>query len=915
MKVLLSPKPESIQPNSGIGRIVHAQYKYLPELGVQFVNDESSAEVVACHTQMFDYSRIDVLMCHGLYWTGDPRSGKYAAWHHSANHKIVEAARRSEIVTVPSDWVAEPFRRDMRLSPIIVPHGIDFAEWMPAESLGYLLWNKNRSLDVCDPSPAWEMAERGIPVVSTFAPDNRPATTELRVVGEQPHEKMQELVQKCGVYLATTRETFGIGTLEAMACGKPVLGFDWGGTRDLVRHQETGYLVTPYDYEALYEGWDWIQKHYAELSKAAREQASRYDWSKVMPLYVGVYECARTGRQNFRGSVSIVITNHNYAGLVGDAIQSALAQTFPCEVVVVDDGSTDGSLKSITPFKSKIKIISQPNLGVAEARNRGIREASGDFLICLDADDWFDPQYAEVCRAAMVEDRGLGIAYTGLLTHIGMRETFSGWPPEFRWEVQAHPGTPPPNVVPCAAMFSRAFWQRAGGFKQEYAPGEDAEFFTRGLANGFTARRVVEERLFHYRIHGESASRNRQYVPIDLFLPWVRDQSFPMAAPAEIMPLVRSYGDPLVSVVLTASKDETDSLVRAVDSILGQTLREWELILVGDLHVTGGNPTSYPFLKQITLEKFNLSKARNLGLEKARAPLVLFLKASEWLSPGALEEMARAFSEQGGRYIYTDWLDSNLKSVSAPDYDPMAALKGIEHLGAVLLSTAEARTIKYDETLRLRSEAEFFAHLASAGVQGYHLKQPLVYISETPRQAAKSVLTGYAAYAAGEKAMPGCCGGNSGDAVMSAKNKLGLLAELPPPPPPEVPVSVGPEVVRLEFTGPQRGGQNFGGSGRTPSGRTYKGGNNAFDKYIDADPRDVAWLENTLLWRRVTPPPAMPSAVHAQTAGVQTVLERLAEKKEEAKDVLVDVPPDFPEDEKPKRRAKFPAHTVKADSE
>jgi hypothetical protein len=184
-----------------------------------------------------------------------------------------------------------------------------------------------------------------------------------------------------------------------------------------------------------------------------------------------------------------------------------------------------------------------------------------------------------------------------------------------------------------------------------------------------------------------------------------------------------------------------------------------------------------------------------------------------------------------------------------------------------LLATAEARTIGFDET-RKRSEAEFFARCAIAGIHGFALHQPLVF-SEWTIKSSKNMLAGYGDYAHGEKEMAGCCGGNSGEAVQAAK-KLGLLmAALPAQMPIEETVSSGPGVVRLEFVGPQRGAQSFGGPGRTPSGRSYLGGNNTFDKYKDVDPRDVDWLEGTLLWKRVKlqtptpPPPSLPPQIES----------------------------------------------------
>jgi glycosyltransferase involved in cell wall biosynthesis len=90
--------------------------------------------------------------------------------------------------------------------------------------------------------------------------------------------------------------------------------------------------------------------------------------------------------------VSVVIPSYNYERFVGEAIESALGQTHAAvEVIVVDDGSTDGSRAVISTFAARIKTVFQDNLGLPSARNSGIRMAGGEYLLFLDADDWLLP--------------------------------------------------------------------------------------------------------------------------------------------------------------------------------------------------------------------------------------------------------------------------------------------------------------------------------------------------------------------------------------------------------------------------------------------------------------------------------------------------------------------------------------------
>jgi glycosyltransferase involved in cell wall biosynthesis len=103
-----------------------------------------------------------------------------------------------------------------------------------------------------------------------------------------------------------------------------------------------------------------------------------------------------------RTPVSIVIDNYNYAGFVGAAIESALAQTHPdVEVVVVDDGSTDGSREVIAGFGARVRAVYQENGGQTAALNAGVAACRGDIVFFLDADDRLRPEAAARVAAAM----------------------------------------------------------------------------------------------------------------------------------------------------------------------------------------------------------------------------------------------------------------------------------------------------------------------------------------------------------------------------------------------------------------------------------------------------------------------------------------------------------------------------------
>ena len=111
--------------------------------------------------------------------------------------------------------------------------------------------------------------------------------------------------------------------------------------------------------------------------------------------------------ENLKPLVSIIIPVYNSASFVMEAVRSALDQTFPnIEVIVVNDGSTDDSLRLVESIHDeRLRVYSQMNQGACVARNRGIAEARGEFVKFLDADD---VMYQEAIAVQMEQQAKLG---------------------------------------------------------------------------------------------------------------------------------------------------------------------------------------------------------------------------------------------------------------------------------------------------------------------------------------------------------------------------------------------------------------------------------------------------------------------------------------------------------------------------
>ena len=192
--------------------------------------------------------------------------------------------------------------------------------------------------------------------------------------------------------------------------------------------------------------------------------------------------------------VSVVVPCHDYGRYLREAVESALSQDVPLEVLIVDDGSTDDSLavaQALAAADDRVGVHAQPCSGQpAVARNNGIARTSAPYVVCLDADDTLAPGYLRTCVDTLARDPSAAIVYGDVQGFGGDETLHRHLPYEFRRLTHQ-------NLVGTAAMFRRAAWEATGG----YAPHlgyEDWDFWIACGERGFTGR-YVPEAVFNYR--------------------------------------------------------------------------------------------------------------------------------------------------------------------------------------------------------------------------------------------------------------------------------------------------------------------------------------------------------------------------------------------------------------------------------
>ncbi len=114
-------------------------------------------------------------------------------------------------------------------------------------------------------------------------------------------------------------------------------------------------------------------------------------------------------------SVSVIIPTYNRADYIVETLETVLAQTHaPCEIIIVDNGSTDDTLDRLEPYADVVRIIqeAQNGMGGAYARNTGIKNAQGDCIAILDSDDLWHPSKLELQMARLKNDQNLAWVYS-----------------------------------------------------------------------------------------------------------------------------------------------------------------------------------------------------------------------------------------------------------------------------------------------------------------------------------------------------------------------------------------------------------------------------------------------------------------------------------------------------------------------
>ena len=199
--------------------------------------------------------------------------------------------------------------------------------------------------------------------------------------------------------------------------------------------------------------------------------------------------------------IDIVITCHNYGRFLANAIESCLNQSSPCNIIVVNDGSTDETATVCAKYHREITVVLTQNKGLANAANAGIARGVSPLVCRLDADDWLHPDFCLMMESYFRQFQNTGAVYC---------DCFEDSNGEQRIVEQKE--TPLGSCV----VFDRHVFEVAGGYDESLSYQEDFDLWQRLMTDH---RRHINLPLWYYRKHEAQMSNawnDRQRVRHDI---------------------------------------------------------------------------------------------------------------------------------------------------------------------------------------------------------------------------------------------------------------------------------------------------------------------------------------------------------------------------------------------------------------
>lgn len=424
--------------------------------------------------------------------------------------------------------------------------------------------------------------------------------------------------------------------------------------------------------------------------------------------------------------ISIIIPVYNGAHFIGATIKNIMLQNYPAtEIFIVDDGSTDHTREVVENLDEDVRYFYQPNSGPAAARNRAIRDVSGEFIAFLDVDDLWPENNLKMLMQELQQNPGLdlvrGYAQLFRMNEINEKE-YIGNPKESY-----------PNYIG-AALYRKSVFEKVGLYDPELRFGEDGDWFNRAVEKNINMKRLDDVTLLVQR-HENNMTKGKSMVELNALKVFKKKLERKRSAQSNTEPTKTAYSTsnkPLVSVIIPVYNGGA-FVADAIESVKSQNYRPLEIIVVDD----GSTDNTADMVKMsgddvkyFRQKNQGPAAAKNAGLKMATAKFIAFLDADDiWVENKLIrqEELLRNHTKSDAVTGYTHKMPMSQNPAHI-----------MENQGAFLLSPGATLFRKsvfekvgvFDESLKSGEDIDWFLRAREAGIH-IMIHQQLVLLYRT----------------------------------------------------------------------------------------------------------------------------------------------------------------------------------------
>jgi FkbM family methyltransferase len=570
--------------------------------------------------------------------------------------------------------------------------------------------------------------------------------------------------------------------LELMGCGVPIVSFEVGGVPELIEHGKTGFLA-PYknvgELIHLTEQLVLDEAGRRRFGQAAIERLrERFTLDRMIDNHIRLYESltqkrlsgqseqgdekpvvstGQASKQN-RYLVSAIVSTYNSEKFIRGCLEDLENQTIAdkLEIIVVNSGSEQNEELVVKEFQKRysniVYVKTDEREGLYSAWNRAVNIASGQFLTSANTDDRHRKDAFEVMADTLLKNTDVALVYGDQIVTDTPNPTFEN---HRVIELAKRPEFSKERLLFGCCVGSQPMWRKSlhdelGGFDETLTCAADWDFWLK-VAGRYSFKHIPEFLgLYFYNTEGIEHGRRIH----GLYERYVVGRRYNKQYMSSI-PLYEARGNPLVSIVM-AAYNAAGYIARAIESVLIQNYRNFELIVVDDGSTDRTAEIVRGFknepIKYFYKENGGVSSARNYALKKAGGSFVVILDSDDMMTLDFIARHLRVFEQNPETdLVYCDdcFIDENDKPIrvmSRPEYsDQKALVSDLFRYGWAILPfrTCIRKSVfdkigLYDERLIMSEDYDMVRRFVSQGLRMRHLPAALYLRHPTANSLSRS---------------------------------------------------------------------------------------------------------------------------------------------------------------------------------